>query len=190
MAGSSKWSWVKDPIASSLCPPPLPGSIFYQLLALFLYRTCHCSPHAKLVHGSALFPWTRSPLLSPLSCPEALWIRTISRIGVYCCLCLAKCDLPGTENCWLELCNDAFPPEALSRWDAQHVNCRLEWGQESLLQGLQHRILGPDLASTKTLKPPNFTGFFKPVVLVQIRWQVGIWHRKGIFSCNKQVLNS
>lgn len=67
-ASSSKWLWVKGPRALSLSVlHPCPGPIFHQLLALFLHRTCHCSPLAKLVHGSALFPWTRSPLLSLLS---------------------------------------------------------------------------------------------------------------------------
>ena len=97
------------------------------------------------ISGSPVFPWTCSPLPSHVL------------VCVCVCVCLrftaatiAKYHLSGTTKCWLGLHN-----EALSWWDAQHANGRLAWRQHLLRQGLQSRVLGPDLASTKTLTPPN-----------------------------------
>lgn len=151
----------KGPRASSLTLSvclssiPCPGSIFHQLLALFLYGTCHCSSLAKLVHGSALFLWTRCPLLSPVLKLSPTWPSAgFGGGGGYCCHCLIKCHLPGTEE--LELRNDAFTPEALSQWDAQHANCPLEQRQRpaaSRTSGQDIRVRPDFYSNTTTSKP-------------------------------------
>lgn len=154
----------KGPRASSLTLSvclssiPCPGSIFHQLLALFLYGTCHCSPLAKLVHGSALFLWTRCPLLSPVLKLSPTW-PSAGFGGGFTAATVSSNATSLALRSWnyvmmrspLKHCPSEMPSMLTVRWNRD---------KDLLLQGLQGRISASDLTSTQTPQPPNC--FCKP----------------------------
>lgn len=96
---SSKWSWLKPfcPPPSSWTHPPISPWLF------ILYRKCHhFFPLAKLAHGSALFPWTRSLVLFFLLSWGSL-DQNCQQQG------LGGFFAGGCQKCWLELRSGAAP---------------------------------------------------------------------------------